>query len=161
MIHRGRLGLLVILVAAIVAAEWLRNPRPVVAWAEWGCAVAAAALLFGRGFRANALALLLALLALTITLSQRRFSAIERRWPQERESRVTAASQHLQGDLHAALGRADRLAEIAAHISAKDRAAAFHELQRITPGGRPEMGVVIFDADGGPWAWAGRHRLAP
>jgi two-component system, NtrC family, nitrogen regulation sensor histidine kinase NtrY len=114
-----------------------------------------------RTGRRLGLAILLLVLAGSLSLSQRQLTAIEERWPDEREARVTAASQHLQGDLHSALRRAEQLAEAAAKVPPGDRAAAFRTLDRLTPRGGPEMSVVLFDASGLPWAWAGRHRLSP
>ncbi|MFL5403884.1 MAG: sensor histidine kinase [Gemmatimonadales bacterium] len=154
--------MIIVLAAGIVAAEWLRHPS--LAWVgiEWGCAIAAAAALWPfRDARRLVLVALLAALALSLTFSQRRLTAVETRWPEEREARVTAASQHLQGDLHSALRRTERLAEAAARISPADRAAAFHALERLTPETGPEVSVVVFDTQGLPWAWAGQHRLPP
>jgi signal transduction histidine kinase len=34
-------------------------------------------------------------------------------------------------------------------------------LDRLVPAAGPEMSVVVFDREGHPWAWAGRHRLPP
>jgi signal transduction histidine kinase len=98
---------------------------------------------------------------LTLTLAQRQLTVIERTWPEEREHRVTAASQRLAGDLHSVFHRAERLAESATRTSASDRAAAFEVLERLVPARGPEMSVVVFTAPGNPWAWAGRHRLPP
>jgi signal transduction histidine kinase len=96
-----------------------------------------------------------------MTLAQRRLEVIGLRWPAERENRVTAASQRLAGDLHSVLHRAERLAEAALTTSANDRAAALQVLARTVPGSGPELSVVVFDPQGNPWAWAGRHRLPP
>jgi signal transduction histidine kinase len=99
--------------------------------------------------------------SLSMTLAQRQLRAIEARWPEERENRVTAASRRLAGDLHSVLHRAERLAESAITASATDRADALDLLGRVVPHGGPEMSVVVFDPEGHPWAWAGRHRLPP
>src|SRR5205085_8883041 len=126
LIHRGRVWLIIVLAAGIIAAEWLRHPS--LAWAgiEWGCAGAAAAALWPfRDARRVVLVTLIAALALILTLSQRRLTAIETGWPEEREARVTGASLHLQGDLHSAFRRTERVAQAAARISPNDRAAAF------------------------------------
>jgi signal transduction histidine kinase len=114
-----------------------------------------------QGWRRRALAVTLFGLALSLTLAQRHLTGIERRWPQEREDRVTAASQRVAGDLHAVLHRAERLAQAAVNALPSDRAAAFQFLDRLVPAGGPEMSVVVFDEQGDPWAWAGRHRLPP
>ncbi len=100
-------------------------------------------------------------LALSMTLAQRQLKAIETNWPDEREKRVTAASERLAGDLHSVLHRAERLADAAVASPADDRAAALNVLGRLVPSSGPEMSVVVFDARADPWAWAGRHRLPP
>ncbi len=114
-----------------------------------------------EGWRRRALAATLFGLALSLTLAQQQLTAIERRWPEKREDRVTAASLRLEGDLRSVLHRADRLAESAVKTSLDDRAASLEALERLVPAGGPEMSVVIFDPQGEPWAWAGRHRLPP
>jgi hypothetical protein len=113
------------------------------------------------GWRRRGLVLLLVGLAASLTLSQRHLKAIETRWPEEREERVTAASRHLASDLHAALHRAERLAEAAVAVPADNRVAALRVLDRLVPSAGPEMSVVVFDQQRQPWAWAGRHRLPP
>ena len=113
------------------------------------------------GWRRRILAALLLALAASLTSSQRQLTAIETHWPDEREKRVTAASEHLQGNLKSALHRAERLAEAAARNAPSSRAEAFHALEQLVPRSGPEMSVVVFDQQGLPWAWAGRHRLPP
>jgi signal transduction histidine kinase len=148
--------------AGAAAAEWLRRP----AWI-W---VAAAALALGAtvlllrplaGWRRRGLAAALAGLVLAMALAQSRLAAIEHHWPEQRTRRVDAASRRLAGDLHAAYHRAERLAAAAAAMDSDDREGAFELLDRLVPTSGPEMSVVILDANGLPWAWAGRHRLAP
>ena len=142
------------------AAEWLRQPG----W-SWVCiawlavALLAAALWPLRGWRRWGLMLLLGGLAVALTQSQRQLKAIELRWPEERERRVTAASEHLASDLHAALHRAERLADAAAGTASFSQSGALRVLERLVPSSGPEMSVVVFDQRGNPWAWAGRHRL--
>jgi hypothetical protein len=55
------------------------------------------------------------------------------RWQERRESRVQAASERLSGDLHAALHRADRLAQAALAAPRDDRAVALTVLSRLVP----------------------------
>jgi hypothetical protein len=154
--------LVVVLAAGIVAAEWLRHPAPTWVGLEWACVLAAAAALWPfRDRRRLVLIVLLAGLALGTTLSQRRLTAIEARWPEERERRVSAAFERLKGELHSVLRRAEGLADAAARVPPDDRAAAFRALERLTPKTGPEMSVIIFDTGGLPWAWAGQHRLPP
>ncbi|HEU5303639.1 MAG TPA: ATP-binding protein [Gemmatimonadales bacterium] len=151
------------MLAAIGAsAEWLRQPSPVWVWIAAGCSLAGIASLWPfEGWRRRVLAVLLLGLALTMMLVQRQLGAIEQRWPEERENRVTSASRRLAGDLHSVLHRAERLAEAAITTPADDQAAALDMLGHLMPAGGPEMGVVVFDPRGDPWAWAGRHRLRP
>jgi signal transduction histidine kinase len=162
LIHRGQSWVIVILVAGVAAAEWLRQPAPLWVGIAWACVAGAAAALWPlAGWRRRILVALLLALAASLTLSQRRLTAIETRWPDERERRVTAASQHLDGDLRSALHRTDTLAQAAARSAPNSRAQAFHTLDRLVPPSGPEMSVVVFDQQGLPWAWAGRHRLPP
>ena len=98
----------------MAAAEWLRRPSlpwvVVGALAVAGCLVA---LVPYRGWRRRGLAATLVGLIVTIAVTQARLTAIETRWAEQRERRVQAASERLSGDLHAALHRADRLAQSA------------------------------------------------
>ncbi|MEO6056200.1 MAG: ATP-binding protein [Gemmatimonadales bacterium] len=159
MSHRAWSWVVVVIAAAGAAAEWLRTP----AW-TWVAAVVlalAAALMVGRplgGWRRGGLLVALAALALALAASQWQLAAIEGHWPDQRQRRVDAASDRLAGDLHAAFHRAERLAAAAAS-QPDDRAGAFRNLERLMPTGGPEMSVMILDAQGLPWAWAGRHRL--
>jgi two-component system, NtrC family, nitrogen regulation sensor histidine kinase NtrY len=150
-------------VAAVgAAAEWLRQPSPVWVWVEWASILAAAATLYPfRRRRGRALILTLAGLGLSLTVTQRQLTSIETRWSEERENRVTAASQRLAGDLRSVLHRTERLADAALGTPGKDREAAFQALDRLVPAGGPEMSVVVFDEEGAAWSWAGRHRLPP
>jgi two-component system nitrogen regulation sensor histidine kinase NtrY len=160
--HREEAWVLVLLAAGGAAAEWLRQPSGGWVWIAWACVLAGLAALWPlAGWRRRVLAALLLGLAVSLTLGQRELKAIETRWALERENRVTAASRRLAGDLHSALHRAERLAEAALASSRDNRAAALHMLNRVVPASGPEMSVVVFDPQGHPWAWAGRHRLPP
>jgi signal transduction histidine kinase len=162
LIHRERWWVVVVLVAGGAAAEWLRAPLLVPVWIAWACVPAAVAALWPlAGWRRRVLALLLLGLAVALTAAGGNLKSIETRWAKEREDRVTGASRHLAGDLHSALHRAERLAEAAIASSPDNRAAAFRVLDRLMPSAGPEMSVVVFDPQGHPWAWAGRHRLPP
>ncbi|HKP49830.1 MAG TPA: hypothetical protein VJU17_07420, partial [Gemmatimonadales bacterium] len=160
--HRGRLWVLIVMAAGVAVAEWLRQPDGLWLWVVWISVGAEMALLWPlSGWRQRALLILLAGLAVVLTMGHRQVRAIETRWPQEREKRVTAASQHLAADLHSALHRAERLAESAMASPARTQDAALKELGRLVPLAGPEMSVTVFDSSGEPWAWAGRHRLLP
>jgi two-component system, NtrC family, nitrogen regulation sensor histidine kinase NtrY len=162
LIHRGQSWVIVVLAAGIVAAEWLHHPAPGLIWLVWACVAGIIAALWPlASWRSRILTALLLGLAACLTLTQQRLTAIETRWPDERERRVTAASQHLAGDLHAALTRAQKLAEAAVQSAPGSRAEAFRTLEDLVPDRGPEMNIVVFDKQGLPWAWSGRHRLAP
>jgi signal transduction histidine kinase len=152
----------IVLGAGAAAAEWLRHPSP--AWVVVASLVLVAGLaVLAPLSRWRRLALTAALVALVLEmgLAQWRLSAIELRWSQERERRVEAASRRLQGDLHSAFHRAERLAQAAAATGPDSREDAFRVLGRLVPSSGPEMSVVVLDSLGMPWAWAGRHRLPP
>src|SRR4051812_21008130 len=160
LIHRRHSWVMVILVAGVAAAEWLRQPAPVWVALAWVCVAAAVATLWPlAGWRRRILAALLLALAVTLTPSQRQLSDIETRWPDEREHRVSAAFQHLEGDLRSVLDRAERLAQAATQSAPSSRAEAFQALDRLVPRGGPQMSVVGFDQQGPPRGWAGRHRV--
>src|SRR3954470_12572991 len=160
--HRGRLWVLVVVAAGVAVAEWLREPGGLWLWVAWISVGVEMALLWPlSGGRQPVLLILLAGVATALTLGHRQIRAVETRWPEEREKRVTAASQHLAANLHSALHRAERLAESAIASPAKTQDAALKELGRLVPSAGPEMSVAVFDSSGDPWAWAGRHRLLP
>jgi len=151
-----------VLAAIAATAEWLRRPTstPVVA----ACGALVVLWLVLRpwaGWRRGGLAAAGLWLAAVMIPAQLRLSDIERQWPAQRQARINAASERLAGDLHAAYHRAERLAAAAADAPQADRAAAFTLLDRLVPPAGPEMSVAILDAEGQPWAWAGRHRLPP
>ncbi len=152
--------------AAVVAAEWLRAPGPA------GAAILAAACIAGcvgawwhrsAGHRVEAALVALALLLMggQAVATQLRLAAIERDWPAQRELRIEAYGERVGGELRAALRSAVRLAEAGAAAAGHERATAFRELEEAVPARGIESSVAILDADGAPWAWAGRHRIAP
>ena len=162
MSHRPPWWLVWALASVVAAAEWLR--RPALPWVVVGALAVAACLATlapFRGWRRRGLAAALVGLIATIAVTQGRLTAIETRWAEQRERRVEAASRRLDGDLHAALHLADRLAHSALAAPRDDRGAALRALQRLVPGGGPEVSVALFDPEGDPWAWSGRHRLPP
>ncbi len=146
----------------MAAAEWLRRPSlPWVLAAALAAAVCLVTLAPLRGWRRRCLALTLLGLIAAIAVTQARLTAIETDWGQQRERRVKAASERLSGDLHAALHRADRLAQSALGAPQDDRGTALRLLRRLVPTRGAEMSVTLFDPEGDVWAWAGRHRLPP
>src|SRR6478672_3082470 len=130
--HRGSWWVVVVLAAGVSAAEWLRRP-------DWIWVIAAGAALVAllpllrplAGWRRRGLVAALAWLVAALVIAQSRLTAIEREWPAQRKDRVTAASQRLAGDLHAAFHRAERLAAAAAATPGDDRAGAFALLDRL------------------------------
>ena len=162
MSHRPPWWLVSTLATAVAAAEWLRRPSPLwVALAAVTAVASLAALYPYPGWRRKTLAATLLGLVATIAVTQSRLTAIETRWAEQREQRVQAASERLSGDLHAALHRADRLAQSALAAPPDDQAAALRLLQRLVPSRGAEMSVALLDPEGDVWAWAGRHRLPP
>ena len=128
--HRPPWWLVWALASVVAAAEWLR--RPSLPWVVVG-AVAVLACLVALApwprWRHRGLAAALVGLIATIAVTQARLTAIETRWAEQRERRVEAASRRLDGDLHAALHQADRLAQSALAAPRDDRAAALRLLE--------------------------------
>ncbi len=150
------------MVAVGASAEWLRAPSVATVAVVLLAFLSGLAVLYpSGGWRRRGLVAGLLGLAFALAVAQVRLTAIETRWREQRERRVQAASERLSGDLHAALHRADRLAQAALRLPLADRAAAFRELARLIPTTGAEMSVAVLDAAGLPWAWAGRHRLPP
>ena len=162
MIHRSRWwpGLLIAL--ALVAGEWLRQPAPLWVWLALGFGISAV-LMLGRerGWLGRLLTLVVAILLAALAVTQYRLSAVEHRWPELREQRVTDASRRLAGELRAAFLQTIQLAAIAADAAELDQGDAFARLANAVPARGPELGVAILEPTGAPWAWAGRYRLRP
>ena len=148
------------LAAVLAAAEWLRTPAAAWSWSAALACVAALLLLMAQVRVATALlAVTLAVMAAELIVTQRQLIAIERDWPEQREARIEAYGQRVDGELRAALREAVRLAEIGAAAADLDRGQAFRHLAAATPAAGIERAVVVLDSGGAPWAWAGRHRL--
>jgi two-component system nitrogen regulation sensor histidine kinase NtrY len=152
----------VVVIAVVASAEWLRSPSPAIVALVVCAFLAGLAVLYPLGgWRRRGLVAGLLGLAFTAVAAQVQLTAIETRWQEEREGRVQAASERLSGDLHAALHRADRLAQAALAAPRDDRAVALTVLSRLVATTGTEMSVAVLDSTGTPWAWAGRHRLPP
>jgi len=152
--------------AAALFLGWL--VRPAVVWPITAGVVALAAA--GWTYRARRTAALLVGMvgvvgAAALARTSARLARVERTWDVDstgvRWRLVEAAGERLNSDLAGAVTLVRRLADQAADLADRDRATAFDRLQAAVEGDGPERGVVVFDPDGRPWAWAGRHRLPP
>lgn len=157
----ARAALVAGLLAALVAAEWLRGP-----WSGWvvvagGLGACGLATITRLPARSRALALALPVLALLLLFAGRYLARLEHAWPAEREARVSAAYRRLSGELRTAFERTDRAAAGALALVGGDQAGAFRQLDQELPRDGAEVAVAILEPTGVPWAWAGRHRLAP
>ncbi|HEY7682888.1 MAG TPA: ATP-binding protein [Gemmatimonadales bacterium] len=151
----------VAVLAAVLAAEWLREPG---AWSvilAAACGVAALAGARRAGLLARLVALTILILVATLIVGQVRISRIQRDWPGERERRVSGAFKRLSGELRSAVRSNELLATRALALAGGNQSAAFAALDRLLPRGGAETAVVILESTGVPWAWAGRHRLIP
>ncbi|MGH7591394.1 MAG: hypothetical protein ACREL2_08125, partial [Gemmatimonadales bacterium] len=149
-------------VTAVAAGAWLRSPQFTwVAVAAVASLMALWLLLSTHQRRRRALVLALLVLPVTMAIVQWRVWRIAARWPAERESRIERASARLQHDLTSGVTADEQIATRATTDCALGRTDAFEHLADLTPSDDPELAVAILDADGTPWAWAGRHRLLP
>ncbi|MCZ6756061.1 MAG: ATP-binding protein [Gemmatimonadetes bacterium] len=148
----------------LLAGEWLRQPSRL-----WLVAVGAvvAALWWrywpSRGGAWSRRVLLLSASGLVVAmgLAQWRLAAVESRWESVREQSLVRASHRLGGYLRDAYDEVDRLTLAGSAAAPLAQATAFAQLAEALPTHGPEYAVSIFRPDGSPWAWAGRHRLAP
>ena len=149
--------------AVLATVEWLR--RPAWPWAVAAIVLATAAVAVLRpleGWRRRALAGALIGLTAALAIAHYRLARIDNAWPAEREARVEAAADVLDAELRAARRRAVDAAVVASRLDADaDRRTAFTTLAAAVPRDGAEIGIVVLDSAGRPWAWAGRHRLAP
>ena len=160
--HRDHWWLVMVIGTAIAAAEWLHAPSG--SWAGIAAATAAvAAALSGvrRRLTAYLLAATLLLLAVALVVTAHRLHLIASDWPEQREERITAYGARVGGELRSALRAATRLADRGAAAATLRQGRAFESLDAAVPASGVELGVAILDSSGAPWAWAGRHRLAP
>lgn len=150
------------MVTVLAAAEWLVAP----AW-HWVLPALLAGLLSfllllplpgpRRRFALGAMTGLL----VALVVSQVRLARIDTRWDAVREQLVSRAFQALSGELRTVHRRAEEAVSQAAATADLPAREAFDRLARVAAGGRPELGVAVFDPDGAPRAWSGRFRLAP
>jgi signal transduction histidine kinase len=154
--------------AAVLFLGWL--VRPSAAWPALAfVAAAAGAVLAWVRSRRQLAALLVAAVgavgATALWTTSVRLARVEREWEPDstgvRWRMVEAAGRQLNTDLADAVSLVRRLADESADLAFIDRATAFDRLGAMVQGDGPERGVVVVDPDGRPWAWAGRHRVAP
>jgi signal transduction histidine kinase len=160
--HRDRWWLVMVVLAMAASAEWLRAPSTGLAAAAAGLAVAAAVFSAMRKRPVDrVLAAALLLLAGTVAVTAYRLRLIALDWPAQREARITAYGTRVGGELRSALRAAVDLAERGAQTTRLPQERAFAALGKAVPRDGVELGVVVLDSTGAPWAWAGRQRLAP
>ncbi len=140
-LRRPGLPWLLLAALALIAVWWLYRPP-----SSWG----------RRLFMAASGALVV-----LMVLNERRLDAIESTWAEIREARLEAASRQLGGYLREAYDRLDDLTAHAATLGGDERTDTFERLWQAIPQDGPDYAVTVFEADGTPWAWAGRSRLAP
>jgi signal transduction histidine kinase len=161
--HRDLGWLVAVLATVIAAAEWLHAPS--VAWAVTAALLAilaaGASLLRWRRAPALVLAAGLLLLAGELLATARQLHLNASDWPAQREARITAYGDRVGGELRSALRATSRLADRAVDAAALSQEEAFETLAAALPASGAELGIAILDSAGAPWAWAGRHRLAP
>ena len=160
--HDPRWGWVPLVALMLAVGEWLRQPGPLWLLVAGGGLLALWWLRWpARTWASRFLLALSAALALTMVLTERRLGAIESNWDHIREARLEAASRQLGGYLRRAFDHLDQLVSRGASSNGNDRNAAFAELAQAIPDDGPDFAITIFEADGTPWAWAGRSRLPP
>jgi signal transduction histidine kinase len=147
--------------AELAAAEWIRAP----AWSAASVAViglvlaALGTIRRGRsGLLFGAVLVAEAAIIMAATVQLRR---IETEWPRIRERFVTSAAATWEQELRTGRLAAERIATAAAGIDLTSQQRAFEALDDLVTGQSLEVGVVVVEADGIPFAWAGRYRLMP
>ncbi|HWP37643.1 MAG TPA: ATP-binding protein [Gemmatimonadales bacterium] len=147
------------LVAGAALGAWLVEPG--LAFAALALAGGLAAAFAGRknlpaALVPAALALMGSLAALHTAITVRR---VETAWPSVRERLVEEGRRRLDRTLGDAVELGRQLSQAAVAAGRLTPEARFEALHAALRPGAPEHGVTVFDADGRPVAWAGRHRL--
>jgi len=151
----------VVVIGDLALAEWIRQPRLAVAALAVSCwLVVALAVVWRRGLW---LPLSGALLIKTALLggAQYQIERISRDWSTVREDRITRSADRWLSDLKYARGLVERVAGVAAQTTGLAREVAFERLRGAVAREPLEVGAVVVEADGTPFAWAGRYRLPP
>jgi two-component system nitrogen regulation sensor histidine kinase NtrY len=141
---------------------WLRAPG--LSWAVIAAGLSICAIVAVGSSRRFALAGV-AVVGLAVSLvaleSSWRVRRVETAWPELRETILSSAGETLSEMLDGGVELARDLADSAASIETTTPAEAFARLEMVVAGNGPERGAVIVDSTGTPFAWAGRHRVAP
>jgi signal transduction histidine kinase len=152
--------------AAALFAAWIRQPA--MGWALAGGAAALAAAASGARRRPAAAAVVAAVGlvgAILLARTSARVTNVEQTWEADstgvRWQMVEVAGQRLNQALAAAVEQVRDLADRSADLADRDRSTAFARAAALLGDDGPERGLVVFDQDGRPWAWAGRHRIPP
>ncbi len=149
--------------AAVLGAEWMRQPAATPAAAVVLAALVAAWVAWGwRGPGRGALAagfVVTAMLGAHLLVSTWHLDRVRNAWPDVREGAVARASRRLGGDLDASAGLARSLASRAAPALSLPPAEAFSALEGLVSQRGPSHGVVLFDTHGHLRAWAGLQRV--
>jgi signal transduction histidine kinase len=121
----------------------------------------ASAGVFRRGVIGAVLAAVLVIQAAVLGFGGRELGRTSERWPLVREAKVEAAADQWLGDLLQGRSLVAQLAAEAARVDSLPREEAFRRIGLLTSQSRLEVGVVVVDPDGTPYAWGGRTRLRP
>ncbi|MGE0443324.1 MAG: hypothetical protein AB7S39_22790, partial [Gemmatimonadales bacterium] len=157
-----RYGWIVVLtVGFLLLAIWVRSPRPVLAAGAVACWLAVAVARLRTGASARLFGIALIALSLLLGYSQYQLHRIGTAWPAVREARITGAADRWLKEIKYARSVIERTAALAVGLDSLPRETVFDRLARAIDRERFEVGVVVVEADGTPYAWAGRHRLAP
>lgn len=153
--------LVLLLAGYLLLAEWIREPRLGLAVAAVLAWLAAAVVLPRR--RGAGLLLTAALIgqAALLGFSHVAIERITRSWPEVRESQITQAAEEWLRQIKASRASIGRVLDEAVQAEGLPRDRALGRLARAVDAAAVETGVVIVEADGTPFAWAGRHRLPP
>ncbi|HEY2807027.1 MAG TPA: HAMP domain-containing sensor histidine kinase [Gemmatimonadales bacterium] len=151
--------------AAVVGAEWMRAPGWILGLGVLLAATLAVWMTTGMpdepprtAARIGAVAALT--LGASVIWSTYQLRLLERHWDVVREAAVTRASRQLGGELAGAVELVRGLAERAARLQSEPAPRAFASLASVVSRSGPSNGIVLFDPQGRPRAWAGVQRTA-
>ena len=148
-----------------LVAEWMRAPGWVLACgvlllgltAAWAALRTEGPLVTRAAALAGAAAVLV--LAALLALTTRRLGRIASDWPAVRAEMGARAARRLVSEMSAAVALARELTDGAVAARELPAGQAFDRLEHLAARGGPAHGVVLFDAQGRPAAWAGTQRV--